>query len=471
MEANDPKIADLIAELPEDLRGSAEEQAGLERMLEGLTHRPAPTGRMLRMWCLGSLQAKLAAAYGLAWLRGSFTGTERKAELKNEAHYRGALRTLAGMGYMRGAMTKLGQVMSSYPQVTPEQYVETLRALHFEAPPMHFSLLREYLRGELGADPEDVFAEFDRSALAAASLGQVHRARLKTGEEVIVKIQYPGIAKTIHGDFANLRMLLAPMRLMRDWAATMAQLEEIERVLTLETDYAAELANAEAVRAELSALEDVVVPRMHPEHSTPHVLTMEYLPGVHVHELMRTRPSQALRNRHAAQIFRVTSRLFHAGRMLAADPNPGNFLFLPDGRLGLIDFGCLRRLDPDEQEIVTLGYANHQDSEEAARALLQRCHLLSEAEMADTERIRILREVHAWYWRPLTINGDFDFSDPEHLRQGFESSWSLLRRRYHKALPVLTWMNRTFCGARAMAYLLRAKVNLAQIDREELERA
>src|SRR5205085_4931237 len=119
----------------------------------------------------------------------------------------------------------------------PDEIVATLEHLHFQAPPMHFALLREHVRDELGGDPEEVFAEFDTRAFAAASLGQVHRARLKSGEEVAVKIQYPGIASAIRSDFRNLLALMIPLRISKDWENLEAQLDDLRRVLEAETDY------------------------------------------------------------------------------------------------------------------------------------------------------------------------------------------------------------------------------------------
>ena len=119
------------------------------------------------------------------------------------------------MGYLRGGLLKAGQMLASCSEPLPGEFAEALERLHFQAPPMHFSLLREHFRNELGCEPEDAFANFETRAMAAASLGQVHRARLESGQAVAVKVQYPGIA-TIRSDFAGLRALL----LRSGWPAT-----------------------------------------------------------------------------------------------------------------------------------------------------------------------------------------------------------------------------------------------------------
>ncbi len=466
-----PETAEVLAELPEELRGPASSERDLAELIATLAKKPVPTSRVLRMWCLGTLQARIAVAYLVSWIRGGFAGAEEKARLRNEAHLRAAVKLLGSMGYMRGAVMKAGQLLANYPQVVPAELVDTLKALHFEAPPMHYSLLREHVRNELGADPEELFAEFETEALAAASLGQVHRARLKSGEVVAVKIQYPNIARTIRADFANLRALLLPMRLTEDWDNFVDTAGEIERMLLREADYRTEIENAEKVRAVLDGMEGVVVPRMFPELSSSRVLTMELVPGVHVEEFMEQHPSQELRDRYGELIMRTGCRLFIGGQMFSADPNPGNFLFLADGRLGLIDFGCLREFSDEETDFFRAGARANRVGGDAWREAIQRGSLLSDEEMKNEARYALALASVRWLMEPLQRDEPFDFGDEDYLRRGLESMGELIRRRYTRSMPIFVWMNRTFYGLRAICYSLRARVNLWRIDDEETKRA
>jgi aarF domain-containing kinase len=142
------------------------------------------------------------------------------------------------------------------------QRSKTLEQLHFQAPRMHFSLLRETVINELGDEPHNIFAEFDETAFAAASLGQMHRARLKSGQQVAVKIQYPGIASTIRTDFQYLIPLLFSARLTRDWENLKEQVDFVRRGIEQETDYTREAESQMRIRQLFFEEDGIVVPQV-----------------------------------------------------------------------------------------------------------------------------------------------------------------------------------------------------------------
>jgi predicted unusual protein kinase regulating ubiquinone biosynthesis (AarF/ABC1/UbiB family) len=252
------------------------------------------------------------------------------------------------MGYLRGAVMKVGQTLANFPDIVPRELVETLDRLYFDAPPMHWSLLREMVRNELGDDPENVFASFEKRAFAAASLGQVHQARLNTGEGVAVKIQYPGIARAIHADFGNLLSLcFLPGRLAKQWEQIKGVLDDLRMRLEQETEYQAEARFLAKVRPLFHDEDGIVVPRVYPQYSTARVLTMERLEGVHLDQYLASNPPQEQRDEFAHKILRAMYRIAYAGRLLYGDLHPGNFLFLDDGRLGVIDFGFMLPIDDE----------------------------------------------------------------------------------------------------------------------------
>jgi predicted unusual protein kinase regulating ubiquinone biosynthesis (AarF/ABC1/UbiB family) len=466
---NEPAIGDVLRSLPPDIDEPDFGRDELQRLLHDIGEKPLPMGRFHRAWTLGTLPAKLTAAYGTWFLRSLFTAGDAKQKLKNEAHLRAGLKLVGSMGYLRGAIAKMGQALACYPDIVPRQMVEMLEALHFEAPPMHYALVREHIRNELGGDPEELFLEFEGEAFAAASLGQVHRARLKTGEEVAVKVQYPNIARTIQADLANLRLLAKPMRLSVEWPFVMDLIEDVESTLVLETDYVHEAEMTERVRQVLSDMDDVVVPRVHKELSSSRVLTLDFIPGIHLTEFRKSNPSQEERDARCEQILGAMYRLW-AERLLSSDPNPGNFLLLDDGRLGLIDFGAVREMNDDEWEVMLLGVQGERLGGEALDRALIASTLITEKEAKDEKRMQLLRDFSDWMSEPVKASGAFDFSDEEHFRRGFQLVKEMTLRRYNRIMPVFVWMDRMMFGLRGHFYSLGARVRYRMINNRELAR-
>ena len=169
---------ELVAALPIDPDEHSEStRQALEQLFGSLHNKPVPTGRLTRLWTLGSMQAKIAAAYFAYWIRSGYSTKDEKERLLNETHLKAALNLVGTMSYLRGVLMKLGQFLACYPKILPGEFVDLLNTLCFEAPPMHYALIREHVRNELGADPVELFLEFETKTFAAASLGQVDRAQ------------------------------------------------------------------------------------------------------------------------------------------------------------------------------------------------------------------------------------------------------------------------------------------------------
>jgi len=166
-----------------------------EQILSRVQTRKIPSSSFVRTWTLGSSHAKIAARYFSYAIQKHFVEDEKKKDLYSHFQLQSALQLLGTMGYLRGAIMKIGQLIANLPQIMPGELIEIFESLQFEAPPMHYSLIREVFLDELGREPEEIFASFEKNAFAAASLGQVHRAKLHNGKEVAVKIQYPNIAE------------------------------------------------------------------------------------------------------------------------------------------------------------------------------------------------------------------------------------------------------------------------------------
>jgi aarF domain-containing kinase len=463
-----PTMAELMAALPESAGEATFPPRGVApECLEDWSFRPVPVGAFRRLRVLGTLQAEVGAAYLFLYLRGMFQSASEKERLRAETQWSTALRVLDSMSYLRGATIKIGQMMANFPDILPGPFVETFERLHFDAPPMHWSLLKEMVHNELGDDPEDRFAAFDKRAFAAASMGQVHRARLKSGEEVAVKIQYPGIGRTIRDDFRNLFFFLLPQRFNRDWENTRQQFEDLRLRLERETDYEQEADMQERVRRLFREEDGVVVPRVYRERSTSRILTMDYLPGQTLDQFVARDPSQEERNHVARLILRAWYRMLYAGRLFYADLHPGNFLLLDDGRLGLIDFGFMLELDDEMwdrfREIDRPQTTGRRDERMTA---MKKWNSIGDGP-AEEERLRLTEQLCDWFWRCRYCGGEFDFSDEADFRRGVDLMVQMGRKRCTRGERYQLVIAKQTFGIRSLLYRLRAKIDvkpLAEAD-------
>jgi aarF domain-containing kinase len=466
-----PTVAELMNALPQNDVPVADQprQRDVSDALDELSLRPVPVGRFRRMGLLGTLQAKIAAAYLFYWVRGWFKNAAERERMLAETHWRAAARVLDSMNYLRGATMKVGQTLGNFPDIVPDEFVQTLDQLHFAAPPMHWSLLREMVYNELGDDPENRFAAFDQRAFAAASLGQVHGARLKSGERAAVKIQYPGIARSIRDDFRNFFLMLLPARLSADWENTREQFEDLRMRLERETDYVREAATQEKARALFGDADGIVVPRVFGELSTGRVLTMERLEGMHLEEFLATGPSQEVRNEYGRKIMRAWYRMLFAGRMLNTDCHPGNYLFMPDGRLGVIDFGSMLEFDDVLWELLRkMDRPLTTGRRDERIAILKEWSWIGD-DPADADRLRVMDEYTDWSWRARYCGCEFDFGDQADLRRGIDLFVEMVRKRYSRARACTPVIARQYLGSRGMLYRLGAKLDLAPIAEEEVK--
>lgn len=296
-----------------------------------------PQGRFTRLRRLAGLSAQLGADA----LR---QGARRLAGAEPELLSRQAAEKLVQtLGDLKGAAMKLGQVVSMDPDLLPEELRHVVARLQNQAPAMGWEQVARTLEAALGAPPERLFAHFERAPLAAASLGQVHAARLHDGRAVAVKVQYPGIERSVRQDLDNLGLVVKGLAATGKLLDGRAYFEEVAAELLHELDYRREAALCEDFAQACAPLGDVRVPRAVPERTAGTVLTLELLEGVTLRDWLQAGPAPAERFRVARQLVHLTyGPFFFAGR-IHADPHPGNFLVLPDGRLGVVDFGSVKR--------------------------------------------------------------------------------------------------------------------------------
>jgi ubiquinone biosynthesis protein len=248
---------------------------------------------------------------------------------------------------------KLGQILSTRPDLTPIEFVEELSKLQDRVPPFPYAEVAQIIESELGMPPEDIFQHFDEMPLAAASIGQVHRAQLKDGEEVAVKVQRPGIRKTIEVDLEIMLHLASLMeRYLEEFQTTrpVRIVEEFARTLEKEIDYTIEASHMERFARQFMDDPTVYVPKVFREVTTERVLTMEYIDGVKASEIDRIEKEGLDRKIITARgADLILKQVFDHG-FFHADPHPGNIFVLPGNVICYLDFGMMGSIDRQSRE-------------------------------------------------------------------------------------------------------------------------
>jgi predicted unusual protein kinase regulating ubiquinone biosynthesis (AarF/ABC1/UbiB family) len=315
-------------------------------------------GRLRRTAPLAALSARTAGEAIMAGLRSKLTGAD-----STEFHVRTAERYAELLGRSKGALMKAGQMLSfasvspAVPAELQSIYQAALTRLRDDAPPMAPELSRAVLERELGRRAESAFAEFDWEPLAAASVGQVHAARLHDGRAVAVKIQYPGVADAICADLNNAELLavflsltiggLSPRKLSLDLRGTAS---EISVRIAEELDYRLEAANQAEFAEHYRGHPFIHVPQVVGELCTDRVLTQELVRGRSWSDALTAR--QELRDQWAEAIHRFVWGSYHRLNLFNADPHPGNYVFHGDGSVSFLDFGSVKRFRHEQVAMI-----------------------------------------------------------------------------------------------------------------------
>jgi ubiquinone biosynthesis protein len=296
---------------------------------------------------------------------------------------------------------KLGQLLSSRPDLLPDVYIEELGKLVDDVPPVPFDQIEHVIAAEL---PADAFARIDPKPVATASIAQIHTALLQSGREVIVKVRRPGIEEQIDLDLTLLRSTAELLERRSERAQLLqarALADELEVHLRGELDFVEEANNTELVARVLEEYDDLVVPRVIGPYVTERVLVLERIEGRKVgadHGLARERARELARSFFRAYVHQVTVEgVYHA------DPHRGNVLLTTDGRLALVDFGLLGRLDDDTRRnlaLLLLAVAQNRADDVADLILGLSRTSLSADEPSFVVELR--RKLPRYHWRPLS---------------------------------------------------------------------
>jgi predicted unusual protein kinase regulating ubiquinone biosynthesis (AarF/ABC1/UbiB family) len=356
------------------------------------------------------LVARGGARYASSAPRLFAAAGENRQRLRNDLALQTAEDVATTLGAMKGVLMKLGQMASYVDDGLSPAVRRTLSRLQDSVPPMSADLAARVVREELGVLPERAFAKWDPEPIAAASIGQVHRAITLDGRAVAVKVQYPGIAETIAADLGNVALLRRMLRITapsQDVDALLAELRE--RVLE-ELDYRREADNQRLFAAYYDGHPTIAVPQVVGELSTRRVVTSELADGARFAELAGW--PQEERDLAAETIYRFVFRSLYELRAFNGDPHPGNYLFHGDGRVTFLDFGLVRRFTPAElQPLAQMArYLCVEHDPEGFRRNLEKAGFLRPDAPLSTEAI--VEHMAVFYdtvreSRRLTMTGDY----------------------------------------------------------------
>lgn len=304
------------------------------------------TGRLQRSALIAGTATKLGGGWAVDQARGIFADAARKEELDQARQLKTAESVAAALGNMKGAMMKLGQMASYLDQGMPEPVREALAELQQDAPPMAPELAAQVIAQELGSGPDVLFAEWDPVPIAAASIGQVHRAMTHDGRAVAVKVQYPGVDAAIAGDLDNAGMLFTAMTFLFPGLDPEPLVEELRDRIIEELDYELEADNQRLFAEAYEGHPFIHVPAVVDELSSRRVLTTELAPGVRFAEMLTW--SQDERNLAAETIYRFVFGSLYRLAAFNGDPHPGNYLFERGGKVTFLDYGLVKRFTPEE---------------------------------------------------------------------------------------------------------------------------
>jgi len=435
-------------------------------LLLGRSRKRLTTGRVGRMARVGRLSARLWTSWVGSRLRRPFSGKRRHAAYDEARRRRDAEAVTNTMGQMKGAFMKLGQMMSFISESMPEEYRAAMSSLQASAPPMDFALLRDVVERELDKPLERAFASFDEQPLAAASIGQVHRAVLPGGEQVVVKIQYPGVADAIRADLQNVAVLYRMMAMFYPALDPKPVVDELRTRLVEELDYRREARNQQAFCDLYEAHPFVRIPQVVPEYSTELLLTSEFVDGRRFDDI--TGDDVDARNRYAEILYRFVFGSIVRFGVFNGDPHPGNYLFDADGRMVFLDFGCVKYFPESMLKVWMALVRGHfgNDAEEFHRRAIELGFLTPERDVpAD-----LLYEYFGYFYEPFRYDRVFEFSreyNARSLGMVFKPDGEFAGLQKKLNMPAdFVFVNRIQWGVYSLLAILGASANWHKIHRE-----
>lgn len=425
-----------------------------------------PTGKVQRAAKFVTTGAKVGGNYIKHYSKRLVDKNLTKEHLDRE----NAEDIYGSLSELKGSALKVAQMLAMDKNLLPNAYQQQFAMGQYSAPPLSFPLVVKTFQKYFGKSPDQIFGSFSKNAVNAASIGQVHQATLD-GKKLAVKIQYPGVSDSVRSDLKLVKPFA--LRLLSLNEQELDQyMEEVESKLIEETDYELEVERSIAISKACEHIPNLHFPNYYPEHSSQRVITMDWLDGKHIKEFLATKPSQALRDQLGQAMWEFYHHQVHNLKEVHADPHPGNFILTETGQLGVIDFGCVKKIPEDfydayfklmSKELVT--------TDEDLVPVLFDLNFLYEDD-TEAERkvfISVFKEMTNLLGTPFHVDS-FDFSDDVYFKQIYALSERLSKMkelrnsRHPRGSKHGLYINRTYFGLYTLLNQLGARVNTTKPD-------
>lgn len=416
-----------------------------------------PTGKLNRASKLVQTGAKVGVNY-IKYYGNKIINDESTA--KNQLDKDNAEDIYNGLKTLKGSALKVAQMLSMEKNILPQAYVEQFSLSQFSVPPLSPPLVIKTFKSYFGKSPSEIFDEFSTASHNAASIGQVHKAA-KNGQQLAIKIQYPGVAESISSDLALVKPIAIKMFNIKGKDSD-KYFKEVENKLIEETNYTLELEQSKEIASACAAIPNLNFPAYYSELSSEKILTMDWMEGVHLSEF--STEDTVIKNKIGQALWDFYMYQIHTLKKVHADPHPGNFLIAPQNELVAIDFGCMKVI-PESFYTPYFELINKDiiDNPESFEIKLNELEILRDD---DTEEEKfffktIFHELLSLFTQPFQQEA-FDFSDASFfekitaLGEKYSKNTELRKMNGNRGSKHFIYINRTFFGLYNLMHELKS---------------